>query len=164
MVIYLVFVIIVMIIGIRSMKVLKQDEVGILERLGRFYKPLDPGLNLIVPFIDKVRVVLKTTMQTLDLDDKNVVTANQEKIRIIFSISYTLVDPVKSYYEIGDVRKSIKELSLASVRDIVSNMQPNEAFANRGEIVIKLRDILSEKFESLGCKIDDVIIKDIIIK
>jgi len=134
---FLVVFIIICIIAYKTIKVVRQSEVYIIERLGRFHKVADAGLTIIIPFLDKVRSVVSLKQQTMDIPPQGVITSDNVTIT------------------------GIEYLAITTIRDIVGKMELDETFSSRDQINDKLRVILDEATDAWGCKIDRVEIKDI---
>ncbi len=157
----LVLFIIICIIAYKTIKVVRQSEVYIIERLGRFHKVADAGLTIIVPFVDKVRSVVSLKQQTMDIPPQGVITSDNVTITIDTVVFYKITDPAKAVYEIQSLKKGIEYLAITTIRDIVGKMELDETFSSRDQINDKLRVILDEATDAWGCKIDRVEIKDI---
>ena len=157
----IILFIIIVIIALKSIKVVRQSEVYIIERLGKFYKIADAGLTIIVPFVDTVRSVVSLTQQTMDVPPQGVITSDNVTITIDTVVFYKITDPAKAVYEIQSLKKGIEYLAITTIRDIVGKMELDETFSSRDMINDKLRVILDEATDQWGCKIDRVEIKDI---
>ena len=157
----LVLFIIICIIAYKTIKIVKQSEVYIIERLGRFHKVADAGLTIIIPFMDQVRSVVSLKQQTMDIPPQDVITSDNVTITIDTVVFYKITDPAKAVYEIQSLKKGIEYLSITTIRDIVGKMELDETFSSRDLINDKLRAILDEATDVWGCKIDRVEIKDI---
>lgn len=157
----LVLFIIICIIAYNTIKVVRQSEVYIIERLGRFHKVADAGLTIIVPFLDKVRSVVSLKQQTMDIPPQGVITSDNVTITIDTVVFYKITDPAKAVYEIQSLKKGIEYLAITTIRDIVGKMELDQTFSSRDQINDRLRVILDEATDAWGCKIDRVEIKDI---
>lgn len=157
----LVLLIIILIIAAMSIKIVKQSEVYIIERLGKFYKVADAGLTIIVPFLDHVRSVVSLKQQTMDVPPQGVITKDNVTITIDTVVFYQITDPAKAVYEIQSLKKGIEYLAITTIRDIIGKMDLDETFSSRDGINTKLRVVLDEATDRWGCKIDRVEIKDI---
>ena len=157
----LVLLIIILIIAAMSIKIVKQSEVYIIERLGKFYKVADAGLTIIVPFLDHVRSVVSLKQQTMDVPPQGVITKDNVTITIDTVVFYQIADPAKAVYEIQSLKKGIEYLAITTIRDIIGKMNLDETFSSRDGINNKLRIVLDEATDRWGCKIDRVEIKDI---
>ncbi len=157
----LVLLLIVLIIAFKSIKVVRQAEVYIIERLGKFHKIADAGLTIIVPFFDHVRSVVSLKQQTMDVPPQGVITKDNVTITIDTVVFYQITDPAKAVYEIQSLKKGIEYLAITTIRDIVGKMDLDATFSSRENINTQLRVILDEATDKWGCKIDRVEIKDI---
>ena len=150
-----------LVIAYKSIKVVKQSEVYIIERLGKFHKIASAGLTVIVPFIDNVRSVVSLKQQTMDIPPQGVITIDNVTITIDTVVFYKITDPAKAVYEIQSLKKGIEYLAITTIRDIVGKMDLDQTFSSRDTINDQLRIILDEATDPWGCKVDRVEIKDI---
>ncbi len=157
----LVIFIIIVVLALKTIKVVRQSEVYIIERLGKFHKVAEAGLTVIVPFIDTVRSVVSLKQQTMDIPPQGVITSDNVTITIDTVVFYKITDPARAVYEIQSLKKGIEYLSVTTIRDIVGKMELDQTFSSRDIINDKLRVILDEATDAWGCKIDRVEIKDI---
>ena len=157
----IILIVIIAIIAFKTIKIVKQSEVYIIERLGKFYKVADAGLTIIVPFIDQVRSVVSLKQQTMDVPPQGVITQDNVTITIDTVVFYKITDPAKAVYEIQSLKKGIEYLAITTIRDIVGKMDLDQTFSSRDAINDKLRVILDEATDQWGCKVDRVEIKDI---
>ncbi len=160
-IVLILFIAFVVLVLYKSIKVVRQSEVYIIERLGKFHKAADAGLTIIVPFIDTVRSIVSLKQQTMDIPPQEVITSDNVTITIDTVVFYKVVDPAKAVYEIQSLKKGIQYLSITTIRDIVGKMELDETFSSRDSINTKLKDILDEATDQWGCKVDRVEIKDI---
>ena len=161
MVFLLVLLVIILIIAFKSIKIVKQAEVYVIERLGKFYKVADAGLTIIIPFFDRVRSVVSLKQQTMDVPPQGVITKDNVTITIDTVVFYQITDPAKAVYEIQSLKKGIEYLAITTIRDIIGKMTLDETFSSRDGINNQLRIVLDEATDRWGCKVDRVEIKDI---
>ncbi|CCZ55645.1 band 7 protein [Clostridium sp. CAG:1219] len=160
--IFLIIVaIIIFVIAISSIKVVRQSEVRIIERFGKYHTTAEAGLNFILPFVDKVRAVVSLKQQTMDVPPQGVITKDNVTITIDTVVFYQIIEPVKAVYEIESLQKGIAYLAITTIRDIVGKMDLDSTFSSRDQINTQLREVLDEATDKWGCKIDRVEIKDI---
>ena len=157
----IILLLIILFIAYKTIKVVKQSEVYIIERLGKFHKVADAGLTIIVPFMDRVRSVVSLKQQTMDIPPQGVITKDNVTITIDTVVFYQITDPAKAVYEIQSLKKGIEYLAITTIRDIVGKMDLDETFSSRDGINSQLRTILDDATDRWGCKIDRVEIKDI---
>ena len=159
---FLIFLLIIIaIIAFKTIKIVKQSEVYVIERLGKFHKIADAGLTIIIPFMDQVRSVVSLKQQTMDVPPQGVITQDNVTITIDTVVFYKITDPAKAVYEIQSLKKGIEYLAITTIRDIVGKMDLDETFSSRDAINDRLRVILDEATDPWGCKVDRVEIKDI---
>ena len=151
----------IIIFAAMSIKIVRQSEVYIIERLGKFHKVADAGLTTIIPFIDHVRSIVSLKQQTLDIAPQEVITKDNVTITINTVVFYRVIDPAKAVYEIQNLKKGIEYLSVTSIRDLVGKMNLDETFSSRDTINDKLRSMLDEATARWGCDIDRVEVQDI---
>ena len=161
MLVLIILLIIVLVLAAMSIKIVKQAEVYIIERLGKFYKVADAGLTIIIPFLDHVRSVVSLKQQTMDIPPQDVITKDNVTITIDTVVFYQITDPAKAVYEIQSLKKGIEYLAITTIRDIIGKMSLDETFSSRDGINTQLRVVLDEATDRWGCKIDRVEIKDI---
>ena len=150
-----------MVIVAFSIKVVRQAEVYVIERVGKFQKVASAGLNFIFPFVDRVRAIVNMKQQTMDVPPQGVITQDNVTITIDTVVFYKITDPAKAVYEIQSLKKGIEYLAITTIRDIVGKMDLDETFSSRDAINDQLRVILDEATDPWGCKVDRVEIKDI---
>ena len=152
----IILLIIIAIIAFKSIKVVRQSEVYIIERLGKFHKIADAGLTIIIPFVDHVRSVVSLKQQTMDVPPQGVITQDNVTITIDTVVFYKVTDPAKAVYEIQSLKKGIEYLAITTIRDIVGKMDLDDTFSSRDIINEQLRAIIDEATDQWGCKIDRV--------
>ncbi|MBP3708250.1 MAG: SPFH/Band 7/PHB domain protein [Clostridia bacterium] len=158
---FIILLVLVLIVAYKTIKVVKQSEVYVIERLGKFHKVADAGLTIIVPFIDHVRSVVSLKQQTMDVPPQGVITKDNVTITIDTVVFYKITDPAKAVYEIQSLKKGIEYLAITTIRDIVGKMDLDATFSSRDSINDQLRLVLDEATDQWGCKVDRVEIKDI---
>lgn len=157
----LVLLAIIVFSAISSIKIVKQAEVYIIERLGKFDKVADAGLTIIIPFFDRIRSVVSLKEQTMDIPPQGVITKDNVTITIDTVVFYQVTDPAKAVYEIQNLKKGIEYLAVTSIRDIIGKMNLDETFSSRDEINNELRIMLADSTDRWGCKVNRVEIQDI---
>ena len=156
-----ILLIILLVLAFKSIKVVRQSEVYIIERLGKFHKVANAGLTIIIPFIDKVRSVVSLKEQTMDIPPQGVITEDNVTIQIDTVVFYQIVDPARAVYEIQSLKKGIEYLAITTIRDIVGKMPLDSTFSSRDLINNQLRVLLDEATDKWGCKVNRVEIQDI---
>ena len=158
---FIIVIVFVLVVAFASIKVVRQSEVRIIERLGKYHNTAEAGLNFILPFVDKVRAVVSLKQQTMDVTPQSVITKDNVTITIDTVVFYQITDPVKAVYEIESLQKGIAYIAITTIRDIVGKMDLDSTFSSRDSINNQLRQTLDEATDRWGCKVDRVEIKDI---
>ena len=157
----IVLIIIVIFLAAKTFRVVTQAEVLIIERLGRYHRTAEAGLNVIVPFLDKVRAHVDLREQTMDVQPQSVITKDNVTIRIDTVVFYQITEARSAVYEIQNLQNGIKYLTTTTIRDVVGKMDLDSTFSSREQINTQLRQILDVATDKWGCKVNRVEIKDI---
>lgn len=144
-----------------SVQVIQQSTVGIVERIGKFHKTADVGLNFIVPFLDRIRTVVDLREQVIDFPPQPVITADNVTMNIDTVVYMQVTDPFKFVYEISNPRAAIENLTNTSLRNLIGELALDETLTSRETINSKLQIILDEATNKWGIKINRVELKSI---
>lgn len=151
-----------LIVAFASIKLVSQASVKIIERLGKFHKVANSGLNIIVPFIDKVRATLDLREQLIDIDPQSVITRDNVTMQVDCVIYWQVIDPVKTVYEIFNVRVGIQQLTISTIRSVIGEMDLDHTLSSREIINNKLRTSLDVATDKWGVKVIRVEVRNII--
>lgn len=156
-----IVVIIVIILVVSSIKIVNQNEVLMIERLGKFHKKAQSGLNLIMPFIDRVvnRIDLRT--QVVDSPPQAVITKDNVGISIDGIVYFRVTDPYNATYQIEDVFRALEYLTATNLRDVIGSLDLDETLSSREQINTRLRMSLDEATDPWGVKVERVEVKNI---
>lgn len=156
-----IVLVIVLIAIISSIKIVNTGYVYILERLGQFYKVLEPGWHFTIPFVDYVKRKISTKQQILDIEPQSVITKDNVKISIDNVIFYKVMNPKDAVYNIENYVHGIIYSTITNMRNIVGDMTLDEVLSGRDKINSKLLQIIDEITDAYGIKILSVEIKNI---
>jgi regulator of protease activity HflC (stomatin/prohibitin superfamily) len=171
--ILLVFIAIaVMIIAAKTIKIVPQATVMLIERLGRFSRVAEGGLNIIVPFLDKPRAVYWAGMrpgmtsidlreQFIDLPPQPVITRDNVTIHVDSVVYWQVTDATKAVYEVNDLIGGIVQMTITGMRSVMGEMDLDHTLSSRDQINNKLRVILDEATDKWGVKVTRVDVKNI---
>jgi regulator of protease activity HflC (stomatin/prohibitin superfamily) len=158
----------------KALIIIPQSETKIVERLGKFNSILNPGVNIIVPFIDSAKniVVLNhgrysyssaidLREQVYDFPSQNVITKDNIQMEINALLYFQIMDPYKAAYEINNLPNAIEKLTQTTLRNIIGEMELDETLTSRDTINNKLRLVLDEATDKWGVKVNRVELQDI---
>lgn len=169
-----VLVFLAIVIVSKSITIIPQSSTKIIERLGRYHSTLNPGVNIIVPFIDKARTIvimrnkryfysteIDLREQVYDFDKQNVITKDNVQTEINALLYFQIVDPFKAVYEINNLPNAIEKLTQTTLRNIIGEMELDETLTSRDTINNKLRAVLDDATNKWGIKVNRVELQDI---
>jgi len=145
-----------------SIKVVNTGSVYVLERFGQYYKTLQPGWHVILPFVDYVRRKISMKQQILDIQPQNVITKDNVNISVDNVIFYQVLNPKDAVYNIENYVSGIMYSTITNMRNIIGDMSLDEVLAGRDRINMKLLDIVDSITDAYGIKILSVEIKNIV--
>ena len=155
--------------------IIPQSETKIVERLGKYYATLGPGINIIIPFMDRAKTIVtmyrgryaySTTIdlreQVYDFDKQNVITKDNIQMQINALLYFQIVDPFKAVYEINNLPNAIEKLTQTTLRNIIGEMELDQTLTSRDTINTKLRAVLDDATNKWGIKVNRVELKNIV--
>ena len=170
----IIIVLLALILVKKSLIIIPQSETKIVERLGKYYATLQPGINIIIPFIDRAkelitlnrgRYVYSNTIdlreQVYDFDKQNVITKDNIQMEINALLYFQIMDPFKAAYEISNLPNAIEKLTQTTLRNIIGEMELDETLTSRDTINTKLRSVLDDATDKWGVKVNRVELQDI---
>ena len=157
-----------------SVVIIPQSETRIIERLGKYYATLKPGINIIIPFIDRAKIIMTLNRgryvysstidlreQVYDFDKQNVITKDNIQMQINALLYFQIVDPFKAVYEINNLPNAIEKLTQTTLRNIIGELELDQTFTSRDTINTKLRAVLDDATNKWGIKVNRVELQDI---
>jgi regulator of protease activity HflC (stomatin/prohibitin superfamily) len=160
-VVAVVIVIWLMVTVARSVRIVPQQRMDIVERLGRYSRTLNPGMRLLVPFVDKVRSKVDMREAVQSFPPQPVITSDNLVVSIDTVLYYRVVDPVRATYEIASFLQAIEQLTVTTLRNVIGSMDLEKALTSRDEINQHLSTVLDETTGRWGIKVTRVEIKAI---
>ena len=154
----LVFVVITIAKGVR---LVAQGEEWVVERLGKYHATLRPGLNILIPYLDRVAYKLVTKDIILDVQEQEVITRDNAVILTNAITFVKVTDPVKAVYGVTDFSEAIRNLIMTTLRSIVGEMELDEALSSRDKIKARLRESIADEAVDWGLTVKSVEIQDI---
>ena len=151
----------VLVIIVRSIRIIPQATAGVVERLGRYHKTLMPGLNLLVPFIDRVRPLIDMREQVVSFPPQPVITEDNLVVSIDTVIYFQVTDARAATYEIANYLGAVEQLTTTTLRNVVGGLNLEEALTSRDNINGQLRVVLDEATGKWGIRVGRVELKAI---
>ncbi len=156
----------------KTIKIVPQSSVLLIERLGRFHRVAQSGLNIIVPFFESPRAVYWSNVrpgttfidlreQYIDMPPQPVITRDNVTINVDSVVYWQITDSMKSVYEVADLVGAIVQLTITGMRSVMGDMDLDHTLSNRDQINGKLRLILDEATDKWGVKVTRVDVKNI---
>ncbi len=156
--------------------IIPQSETKVIERLGKYYSTLQPGINIIIPFIDRAKTLvggsnrgryvntdrIDLREQVFDFARQNVITKDNIQMEINALLYFQIVDPFKAVYEINNLPNAIEKLTQTTLRNIIGEMELDQTLTSRDTINTKLRAVLDDATNKWGIKVNRVELQDII--
>lgn len=181
---FVALVLFFMVVLSRATYIIRQAEVVIIERLGRYNKTLQSGLHFIVPFVDNPRKTLWTFIKeapgsgkiyryseyidridlreaVYDFPKQNVITKDNVTIEINALLYYQITDPKCALYEVSNLPQAIEKLTQTTLRDVIGSLDLDETLVSRSQINARLRLILDEATDKWGVKVNRVELQEI---
>ena len=164
----------VLILAKMSIVIIPQSETKIIERLGKYNATLKPGINIIIPFIDKPKVIITLNRgnyhyastidlreQVYDFAKQNVITKDNVQTEINALLYFQIVDPFRAVYEINNLPNAIEKLTQTTLRNIIGELELDQTLTSRDTINTKLRAVLDDATNKWGIKVNRVELQDI---
>lgn len=138
---------------LKAVSTVKQYEKGIVERFGQYKETLDPGLRIIVPFMDKIAVRVDMRETVIDIEPQAVITKDNVNVTVDGVIYYTPTDPVALVYEIAHFKFAISKLAQTNLRNLIGDMSLDSTLTARDTINTALRETLDTATDKWGVKV-----------
>ncbi|WP_314586250.1 SPFH domain-containing protein [Paenibacillus terrigena] len=160
-VITVVILLVVVVFIALTVKIVPQQRVGVVERLGKFNRLLTPGINILIPIIDHVRTYHDLRIQQANVPPQTVITKDNVQVQIDTIIFYQVVGPEHATYGISDYVYGVRNISTATMRQIIGKLELDETLSGREKISTEIRIALDEATEKWGVRIERVEVIDI---
>ena len=174
-IVLIVLVVLVVLYILRGIKIVSQSETMIVERLGKYNRTLNAGINVILPIVEQAKETIVRRQngalsrsnridmreQVYDFDKQSVITKDNVMTEINALLYFQIVDPMKAVYEIQNLPVAIEKLTQTTLRNVVGEMELDETLTSRDTINSKLRNVLDDATNNWGVKVNRVELQDI---
>jgi regulator of protease activity HflC (stomatin/prohibitin superfamily) len=157
----IVVVVFLLVLFARTIRIVPQARAGIVERLGRYNRTLNPGLAILVPFMDRLKPLIDLREQVVSFPPQPVITEDNLVVQIDTVLYFTVTDAKSATYEIANPLQGIEQITVTTLRNVVGGMTLETALTSRDHVNAQLRGVLDEATGKWGIRINRVEIKSI---
>jgi regulator of protease activity HflC (stomatin/prohibitin superfamily) len=161
LIVAVVLVLFALFLASRTVRVIPQARAGVVERFGRYSRTLQPGLTIVMPFVDRVRPLIDLREQVVTFPPQPVITEDNVSVGIDTVLYFTITDPKSASYEVANPLQAIEQLTVTTLRNIVGDLTLEETLTSRDRVNDRLRAVLDERTGRWGIRINGVEIKSI---
>src|SRR3954466_12756350 len=157
----IVLALFVFIIAAMGVRIVPQARAGVVERLGRYSRTLEPGLTLIIPFIDRVKPLIDLREQVVTFPPQPAITEDNLVVGIDTVIYFTVTDPQAATYEVANPLQAIEQLTVTTLRNVIGGLTLEETLTSRDNVNSQLRVVLDEATGKWGIRVNRVELKSV---
>ena len=151
----------VFVVAASGVRIVPQARAGVVERLGRYARTLDPGLTLIIPFVDRVKPLIDLREQVVTFPPQPVITEDNLVVGIDTVIYFTVTDAKAATYEVANPLQAIEQLTVTTLRNVIGGLTLEEVLTSRDNINAQLRVVLDEATGRWGIRVNRVELKSV---
>jgi regulator of protease activity HflC (stomatin/prohibitin superfamily) len=145
----------------KGVRIVPQGQEWIVQRLGKYHGTLEPGLNIIIPYLDDIAYKVITKDIILDVQEQEVITRDNAVILTNAIAFIKVTDPIKAVYGVTDFAEAIRNMIMTTLRSIVGEMELDQALSSRDKIKVRLRESIADEAIDWGLTVKSVEIQDI---
>jgi regulator of protease activity HflC (stomatin/prohibitin superfamily) len=161
LIVLLVVAVLVLLVLARTIRIVPQARAGVIERLGRYQRTLNPGLAIVVPFVDRLRPLIDLREQVVSFAPQPVLTEDNLVVSIDTVLYFQVTDPKAATYEIANYIQGIEQLTVTTLRNVIGGLALEKTLTSRDEINNQLRGVLDEATGKWGIRVNRVELKAI---
>ena len=150
-----------LLVASRAIKIIPQARAGIVERFGRYHRTLQPGLAILVPFIERVRPLVDLREQVVNFAPQSVISEDNVVVAIETVLYFTITEPKDATYEVANPLQAIEQLTVTTLRNVIGGLTLEDTLTSRENVNTELRQVLDEATGKWGIRINRVEIKSV---
>src|SRR5213595_3927070 len=151
----------VLVVLARTIRIVPQARAGVVERLGRYSRTLNPGLTIVVPFVDRIREMIDLREQVVSFPPQPVITEDNLVVSIDTVIYFQVTEPKAATYEVANYIQAIEQLTVTTLRNVIGGLALEATLTSRDQINAQLRGVLDEATGKWGIRVNRVELKAI---
>src|SRR6478736_867407 len=159
LIVIIVIVVFGLVVAARTIRVIPQARAGVVERLGRYSRTLEPGLTIVTPFIDRVKPLVDLRETVINFAPPPVITEDNVVVSIETVLYFTITDPKSASYEVANPLQAIEQLTVTTLRNVIGGLTLEDSLTSRDQINSPLRTVLDEATGKWGIRINRVELK-----
>jgi regulator of protease activity HflC (stomatin/prohibitin superfamily) len=148
-----------LIVASQTIRIIPPARAGVVERFGRYSRTLDPGLAVVVPFVDRVKPLIDLREQVVSFPPSGVITEDNVTVNIDTVLYFTITDPKSASYEVANPLQAIEQLTVTTLRNVIGGLTLEDTLTSRDQINSQLRTVLDEATGKWGIRINRVELK-----
>jgi len=160
-IVVVVVVLFALVVAARTIRVIPQARAGVVERLGRYSRTLEPGLAIVTPFVDRVKPLVDLREQVVNFAPQSVISEDNVVVGIETVLYFTITDPRSATYEIANPLQAIEQLTVTTLRNVIGGLTLEATLTARENVNTELRTVLDEATGKWGIRINRVEIKSV---
>jgi regulator of protease activity HflC (stomatin/prohibitin superfamily) len=157
----IVVVVFLVIMFARTVRIVPQARAGIVERLGRYHRTLNPGMTVLVPFVDRLKPLIDLREQVVSFPPQPVITEDNLVVQIDTVLYFTVNDAKSATYEVANPLQAIEQITVTTLRNVIGSLSLEEALTSRDHINAQLRGVLDDATGKWGIRVNRVELKSI---
>src|SRR5579864_2972471 len=156
-----VIVLVVVALGVRTVRIVPQARVGIIQRLGNYQRTAEAGVAIVVPFVDRMLPLIDLREQVVSFPPQPVITSDNVTINVTSVIYYQIIDAKNSAYQVANLLAAMEQLTQTTLRNVMGGLSLDIALTSRDQVNSQLRMVLDEVTEKWGVRVNRLELKDI---
>src|ERR1700730_10502232 len=161
LIVLIVVALFVLFVAARTIRIIPQARAGVVERLGRYQRTLNPGLAVLVPFMDRLKPLIDLREQVVAFQPQPVITEDNLVVGIDTVLYFTVTDAKSATYEVANPLQAIEQLTVTTLRNVIGSMTLEETLTSRDNVNQQLRVVLDEATGKWGIRVNRVEIKSV---